>query len=190
VDANADLLVPVARQAGRKPSRGGVSNLICIAASAEDVSAEIPCLADSITVVLPWARLLRVVAEPIGPDLGSIAALGRTGATFETLFSYDAAVDGRARSNLAVDLTEHHVTQVLPAAYRSAGLCRVETARMTRAMLKAYPTTWVGRLAFGRARSFWRIKAHIEGRPAISLETPELQGINPDQMLPRRQTGR
>jgi hypothetical protein len=166
VDANADALATAARHAARKTSRGGVSNLICIAGPAEELSGVLPGLADRITVLLPWSRLLRAVAEPLTQDLLRLAAIGRPGAEIETVFSYAPAIDGHAAAHPGVVLDERHVRGTLPAAWRAAGLEVTGVDAITRDALKAYPTTWAGRLAFGRDRTFWRLRARVAPQAA------------------------
>jgi 16S rRNA (adenine(1408)-N(1))-methyltransferase len=160
VDTNPESLSRIARQAGRKPSRGGVSNLLCIAEAAEALGQQLPGVADQVSVILPWGRLLRTVAEPNLEDLRNIVALGQTGATFEVLFSYDPCIDGQGRGPLGTGgLDEKHVKDKLPAAYELVGLAVKEVKRVSLNELKTYATTWAKRLAHGRAREVWRIKA-------------------------------
>lgn len=54
---------------------GGASILLCLAGAAEGLSEELPGVADRISVILPWGRLLRSVAQPDLADLRGIAAL-------------------------------------------------------------------------------------------------------------------
>lgn len=160
VDANSEALTHIARQAGRKASRGGVPNLLCIAEAAEVVGQALPGAADRVSVILPWGRLLRSVAEPNLADLRAIAALGQPGADFEVVFSYDPQIDGQGGGPLgAGGLDANHVQDKLPMAYRLAGLTVQEVNRLDMAELKAYATTWANRLAYGRAREVWRIRA-------------------------------
>jgi 16S rRNA (adenine(1408)-N(1))-methyltransferase len=160
VDANPDLLTQIARQAGRKASRGGVSNLLCLAAAAETLACELPGVADQLSIILPWGRLLRSVAQPDLDDLRHIAALGRAKATIEIVFSYDAGVDAQSGGLLGgLSLDEDQVHCNLPSAYRQAGLDLIDIKPLPLADLRAYPTTWAKRLAFGRPRQVWRLVA-------------------------------
>jgi len=159
VDTNAESLTKIARQAARKASKGGVSNLLCVAEAAEQLGQELPAVADAVTVILPWGRLLRAVAEPNLEDLRNIAALGQIGATFEMVFSYDARIDGQGDGPLVDGLDEVHVRNKLPQVYASTGLAVKEVERVSMDELKAYSTTWAKRLAYGRTREVWRINA-------------------------------
>ena len=156
--------MPLARQAGRKASRGGVPNLLCLAAAAEALGQTLPGVADRVSVILPWGRLLRTVAEPEPDDLGQLVALGQRGAHFELLFSYEAGIDGQTEGLLGTNgVDEAHVKEKLMPAYALAGLRVKEAKRVERAELKAYSTTWAQRLAYGRNRAVWRIRAVRRG---------------------------
>ena len=85
-DANPDVLLETAWKAGRKPVRGVVPNLVCIAEPLQILATELGAVADRMTVILPWAELLHVVAAPDLPALRNIAALCLPGAGIEIVF--------------------------------------------------------------------------------------------------------
>src|SRR5260370_9722037 len=128
-DANPSLLLETAWKAGRKPARGGISNLICIAEPLDVLAAELGAVADRVTVMLPWGRLLRSVAAPDVNSLRSIAGLRSIAdlclpdATIEIVFSYDSERDARERAPLGVSvLDERHMLTTLPRLYEQACL--------------------------------------------------------------------
>jgi 16S rRNA (adenine(1408)-N(1))-methyltransferase len=155
VDANAGALEEIAWRAARKPARGGVANLVCIAATPEQLAAEVPHVADQTTILLPWGSLLLGVARPEPALLTAVRTLCRPGAALEIVCSHDE------RDHLpGLDaLDDRHVTQVLPAAYAHAGLRVTTAAPLDAPALRRYPTTWAQRLAAGRPRRAWRIDA-------------------------------
>lgn len=159
VDANPEGLRSIARQAARKPGKGGVPNLLCLAEAAEALGQALPGVADRVSVILPWGRLLAAVAEPNFDDLRQIAALGQPGAEFELLFSYDRRVDGAGGALSRDGLDAAHVREQLPPRYAEAGLTVQRVEPVAMAELKNYGTTWAKRLAYGRPREVWRIRA-------------------------------
>jgi len=80
IDANAAGLRDVSFRAGRKPSRGGVSNMWFIRAAAETLPAGLEHLADHITIFYPWRRLLDGILTPDPAVIRPIALLGKPGA--------------------------------------------------------------------------------------------------------------
>src|SRR5215470_5134087 len=94
-DANPDALSEIAWRAGRKPARGGVPNLICIAEPLETLATELGAVADRVTIILPWGSLLRAVAAPELLSLRYIASLCILEASVEIVLSYDEQRDAR-----------------------------------------------------------------------------------------------
>lgn len=168
-DANASALAEIAWRAERKPARGGVSNLRCIAEPLDVLAAELGAVADRITVILPWGSLLRVVAAPDIDSLQHIAQLCLPNAGIEIVFSYDQQHDAREGAPLgAAALDEEHIAATLPGLYEKAGLCIVASERVPQHELAAYETTWAKRLAFGRPREVWRIRVEMPFPQAVT----------------------
>jgi 16S rRNA (adenine(1408)-N(1))-methyltransferase len=163
-DANASALTDIAWRAGRKAARGGISNLLCIAEPLDTLSTELRAVADRVTVILPWGSLLRAVALPEIASLRHIAHLCLPDANVEIVFSYDERRDARERTSLpAAGLDEDHMA-TLPALYEQAGLLIASAERFSQGELAAYHSTWAKRLAFGRPRNVWRVRARYAGR--------------------------
>ena len=124
------------------------------------LARELGAVADHITVILPWGNLFKCVVGPEAEALQQIAALCWPGAMVEIVFSYDEQRDAHfaVRSGIP-PLTQEHIFQVLPLAYESAGLPITTIEGISQEELAGYETTWAKRLAFGRPRKVWRIKA-------------------------------
>jgi hypothetical protein len=162
-DANASALTEIAWRAGRKTVRGGISNLICIAEPLATLATELTAAADRITMILPWGSLFRAVAAPELVSLRHIAHLCLSGANVEIVLSYDER-DARERASLpAGGLSEEHIA-TLPGLYQQAGLQIVGADRFLQRELADYQTTWAKRLAFGRPRKVWRLRARYAGQ--------------------------
>ena len=170
-DANPDVLRDIAWRAGRKASRGGLSNLLCIAESLS-VLAGLGAIADRISVFLPWGELLRTVAGASPESLRHLAQLGLLNATVDVVFSYEQHDSGSIFLPGLESLTEPHLRERFPAQYAEAGLRIVEADRITHRALANLGTTWSRRLAFGRPRDIWRIRAVVENtsRPPLTHE--------------------
>jgi 16S rRNA (adenine(1408)-N(1))-methyltransferase len=162
-DANASSLEEIAWRAGRKPARGGVSNLLCIGEPLEVLANELGAVTDRISVILPWGSLLRSVALPEVDRLRHIARLCLPDGAVEIVFSYDQQQDAREGAPLGtVVLDEKHIA-MLAEPYALAGLEILSTQNIPQRQLTAYETTWAKRLAFGRPREVW----HIQARHAV-----------------------
>ncbi len=67
IDATPRPLEKVSEKIHRKPSKGGLSNLLFIQAAVEDLPPELDGVADEIHIHLPWGSLLRTVSAPVLP---------------------------------------------------------------------------------------------------------------------------
>jgi len=157
IDPDADALAEYAFRASRKPARGGVSNVVFVVASVEEIPPELDGVADVVRVNYPWAGLLRslLLATPEAPK--AIGRLLRNDGRFEIVATYDAHHDAAllgGDAGIRFDL--EHIEQTLVPRYAEHGL-RVEEARhLSRDEALAIPSTWGRRLLHGRARDvFW-----------------------------------
>ena len=158
-DINPSALTDIAWRAGRKAARGGVSNLICIAEPLDTLATQLSAVADRISVILPWGSLLWAVAAAELVSLRHIFDLCLSGAKVEIVLSYDKDRDAQQRTPLpAGELDEGHIA-TLPCLYQQAGLRIVAVERLSQTELADYQTTWAKRLAFGRPRNVWRLRA-------------------------------
>lgn len=130
---------------------------------AEDAAAaarELAGVAHRVSVILPWGGLLRTLVVGERAGLESLAALARRGGSVELVFSYDGERDAALRSPIpALALRRDHLGGALPSLYRRAGLAIARVEQIDARALRAYPTTWAKRLAYGRPRPVWRIRA-------------------------------
>jgi 16S rRNA (adenine(1408)-N(1))-methyltransferase len=155
MDANAEGLREASQRAARKPARGGAPNALFVRATAEALPEELAGLATAVTVLLPWGSLLRGVAAPEAAVLAGLRGLCAAGASLVVVLGYDAQSDPGA--DVAPLSRERLDAEVLPA-YRDAGFA-AEAAPATVEELRGLGTTWASKLAFGRERSYWRVRA-------------------------------
>jgi hypothetical protein len=121
-------------------------------------------VARRITVILPWGNLLRAVAVPELDSLRHIARLCLPKATIEIVLSYDEKRDARQRAPLGTGgLDEEHMKTTLPRLYGQAGLLIVAAEQISQRELADCQTTWAKRLASGRPRNVWRLRARYAG---------------------------
>ena len=161
-DTNPAALSEIAWRAERKPTRGGVPNLVCIAEPLDALATELAAVADRLTVVLPWGNLLRAVLAPELLSLRHLANLCLPDATVEIVLSYDAQRHAGQGILLPAGAVDEHIA-TLPGLYQEVGLQIMVRDRLSQRELAAYQTTWAKRLAFGRPRKIWRLCAKYAG---------------------------
>ncbi|MQA00627.1 MAG: hypothetical protein GEU80_15065 [Dehalococcoidia bacterium] len=159
LDTDRRALARASTAAARRPERGGAPNACFVLADALDPPSELCGLVDAMTVLFPWGSLLRVVALPDIEVLARWRALLRPGARFGAVLSVDGDRDAREAARLGLDVSRDGAGRRLSEAYRAAGFGRVGVESLDREDLKALPSTWAKRHAFGRERPVWCVRA-------------------------------
>lgn len=142
IDANAAGLRDVSFRAGRKPSRGGVSNVWFIRAAAETLPAGLERLADHITIFYPWRRLLDGILKPDPAVIHPIGLLGKHGAQILICINESALHAGSRPADPGACAA---VLARLRPPYAEAGIV------LTSCRIASGPgTTWGDRVGQGR----------------------------------------
>jgi hypothetical protein len=123
-------------------SRRAPANALFLIANACTLPAKLAEIASAITINFPWGTLLAGLLEDGSPLLASLAALARPGATLEIRLNGGALAE-------AGYVLESGGQQVRRLA-RLAGFRVAAPQPLVADDLRAYPTTWAKRLAFGR----------------------------------------
>jgi 16S rRNA (adenine(1408)-N(1))-methyltransferase len=163
LDPVAAAMEPSSLTAARKPERGGLPNALFVAATAEDPPPELEGLADEVTVLLPWGRLLRGVLLGQADVLESLARIARPGARLRIVLNNEIFEDPVPldAAELPEATVEYARTELGPL-YARAGI-RLEGARLLdEDEVKSLRTTWSRRLAHGRAPRFLELVGSID----------------------------
>ena len=75
IDANRRPLEKISEKIHRRPDKGGLSNVLYVQASVEDLPAELDAIAAEVFVQFPWGSLLRGVAGGDETVLGNLRRL-------------------------------------------------------------------------------------------------------------------
>ena len=162
LDPVASAMESSSLSAGRKPERGGVPNALFAVATAEDPPPELAGIADVVSVLLPWGRLLRGVLLGQADVLGSLARIARPGAYVRIvlnneIFEDPVPLDAAELPEATVD---YALTELEPL-YARAGI-RLETARLLdEEEVRRLRTTWSRRLAHGRSPKFLELVGSV-----------------------------
>jgi 16S rRNA (adenine(1408)-N(1))-methyltransferase len=123
-------------------SRRALPNLLFVVANAYTLPPDLSGLATRLTINFPWGSLLAGLVAGDPSLLSSVRALVRPGATV------DVALNGGALAEVGATLEEGG--PLVCAALEQAGFVVKSPVVMDAAALRAWPTTWAHRLAFGR----------------------------------------
>ncbi|HET8643873.1 MAG TPA: class I SAM-dependent methyltransferase [Vicinamibacteria bacterium] len=163
VDANAAALSELSRRA----FRARTPNLVYVRAAAEDLPPELGGIADRVTVILPWGSLLAGVACARPAVLHGIRRLCQPGAALTMVLGVDPARDQAEAARLGVPaLDAAYLAGPLAAAYASHGFAVDSVRPLAREELARWPSTWARRLAHGRPRTVFEVRARAGRSPA------------------------
>lgn len=156
IDPNAESMQEYARRAARKPARGGRTNVLYVAASAEQLPSELAGSADLITINFPWAGLRESLLRGEQVVTTALQRLSASSARFQLLINVDESIPDLP--SVSPDTLRDSVGQALTAAgfEIAEGDWLPESARVR--------SWWGGRLIAGSGRSVVRLAA-IKGTP-------------------------
>jgi trans-aconitate methyltransferase len=123
-------------------SRRAPTNALFLIANICSLPAELVGLASAITINFPWGTLLAGLLEEGSPLLASLVRLARPGATLEIRLNGGALAEAGYSLEVGGDQA--------PRLARLAGFRMAAPEPLAADDLRAYPTTWAKRLAFGR----------------------------------------
>lgn len=153
VDADASAMQEASRRAARPPAKGGRANALFVVAAAERPPSELECVADEITITLPWASLLDGVLGRNDAVAAGLASLTAPGGRVRAVVSI-AARDGRGLPAL-----EAGQRASIAAAWERHGLAlrAFRPATPDEVLALAAMSTWARRLRAGRDRQAWTV---------------------------------
>jgi 16S rRNA (adenine(1408)-N(1))-methyltransferase len=135
-------------KAARKPERGGLANVLYVAASIERLPPELRGVADEIVVTLPWGSLMRGIILGDDTALAGLASLATDDATLRIVLNtriFDDPVPLDIR-NLP-DVTPDYVRKTLAPAFGRHNATITETRYMDADEVAAIETTWAKKLS-------------------------------------------
>ncbi|MCX7749316.1 MAG: class I SAM-dependent methyltransferase [Clostridia bacterium] len=164
VDSAAQNMMEYAAKVMKKPSKGGLSNVLYVVASAESLPEELTGMADKIHINLPWGSLLEGVVKCSDEIFDSIKKVVKpTGAELEICFTYSILYEtGEMNRRELPELSLDYVKGALIPAYEKKDIEVEDISIITNEVLREYGTQWAKRLGFGRARDVYRVKAFIK----------------------------
>lgn len=148
IDANARPLQKLSMKVTRKPSKGGLPNVMFVQAAVEDLPNELDAVADEIHIHFPWGSLLKAVAAADEKVLTSLRRISAPGCLLEIVIGIDADRDKAEIERLDVpDITPIFLHSYLIPKYRSAGFTLLDHGKLDPAEWSNLDTSWAKRLS-------------------------------------------
>ncbi len=122
-------------------SRAKLQNMLFIIASAQEIPCELNGLASQITINFPWGSLLESLLTGDERLISGMAALSRSITSFEIRLNEGALAETRRTLEIGTKQIYNNLIRV--------GWEAAPPVMMNAAALRAFPSTWARRLAFG-----------------------------------------
>lgn len=153
--ARGAIGVDACRENLRTSSRTAPENALFVVADALALPCGLHGVATGVTVNFPWGSFLRGLLDGHAGLLRGLRAIGRGGSALTI------RVNGGAMAEAGWTIEEGGAR--IAAVLRGAGFAVGPAETMEAAQLRACPTTWAKRLAFGRDPRALRVDA-VHGR--------------------------
>lgn len=153
IDANAKPLEKISMKATRKPSKGGLANVLFVQAAVENLPEELNASADEIHIHFPWGSLLRAVASGDEKVLESLRRLCAPECLVEIIIGIDEERDKSEIERLALPkLSSDYLKSALIPKYEAAGFKLLESGILNSSEWSKLETSWARKLQGGSNR--------------------------------------
>ena len=164
IDANPRPLEKISEKIHRKPSKGGLPNVLFLQAALEDFPHELDGIADEIHVHFPWGSLLQAVATGEREALLNLRRVCSHGAFLEVIIGLDPVRDRSEIERLGLPvLSNEYIDSVLVNDYRNAGFEIIDRGMLAPSEWPKLQTSWAKRLKGSAGRSLVYIVARAVG---------------------------
>lgn len=160
VDANPRPMEKVSEKIHRKPSKGGLPNVLFLQSAVEDLPSELDGIADEVHVHFPWGSLLRAVATGDKEVLRGLRRVCSSEGLLEVIIGLDPDRDRSEMERLELQpLSNAYIDSVLTPQYKDAGFEILERGIIPPSEWPKLQTSWSKRLRGGVSRSLIYIVA-------------------------------
>jgi len=171
IDANARPLEKISEKIHRKPSKGGLPNVLFLQAALEDLPSELDGVADEIHVHFPWGSLLQAVARGEREALFNLRRICSEGALLEIIIGLDPERDRSEMERLGLQfISNEQIDSVLAPEYRRAGFEILERGVLLPSSWPRLHTSWAKRLQGNKSRSLVYIIARAAEARVVSAD--------------------
>ncbi len=160
IDANARPLEKISEKIYRKPSKGGLANVLFVQSAVEELPPELDGVANEIEVNFPWGSLLSAVAGSNEAGLSGLRRVCSVGGVMKVVLALDPERDAAELKRLDLpNLTANYLDEMLAWRYREAGFEIVQRELLPGPALSSFESSWSKRLRGNTKRVVIRILA-------------------------------
>jgi len=166
IDASAENLREQSFRASRKPSRGGISNVLYLRATIEELPGCLTRRVDAVHILLPWGVLLQQVIRPDDAFLQVLRTLAAPAATVRIVLNTSALSAVPQAAELFRDLTADGIRAHLEEPYTRNGILIATVSAAHAAEADDIHTSWARRMTASPLPGLLSIEAEIAETPA------------------------
>lgn len=160
IDAATEAVEKLAEKIQRKPSKGGLSNLMFVKAAVEDLPEELDNTADEVHIHFPWGSLLKAIASGDENVLRGVRRICRADALLEVIVGIDKVRDQTEIARLQLpDISEKFIREELTVRLADAGFHVTECGEVAPADWSKLCTSWARKLQTGGDRKVFYLIA-------------------------------
>ncbi len=154
IDANTKPLEKISMKATRrKPSKGGLPNVLFVQAAIENLPEELNAAADEIHIHFPWGSLLSAVVTGKESVLSSLRRICAPECLVEIVIGIDQERDKSEIERLELpQLSSDYLENVLIPKYQAAGFEIIDKGILLPADWSKLETSWARKLQGGSNR--------------------------------------
>lgn len=164
IDPVKENMYEIAKKISKKPSKGGLTNVLLVIAAVEDLPFELNNIADSVSILFPWGSLLECVVKPNEKEMTNISNLVKDNAYFEFITTYsnsyeEGEIIRRDLPSISIEYfqSEQYVSTLYNLSFKITSVEEYDNE-----FVKQFHSQWAKKLAFGRKRSFFRIGGIVD----------------------------
>jgi 16S rRNA (adenine(1408)-N(1))-methyltransferase len=147
IDASPRPLEKVSEKIYRKPSKGGLSNVLFIQAAVDNLPRELDGLANGVHIYFPWGSLLQAVAMGSENALRNLRRISAPACELRIIIGLDPERDRSEIKRLGLkSLSADFVDGELAQRYQASGFALQESGVIAQSEWPHLETSWSKRL--------------------------------------------
>lgn len=162
IDASIDSMLKCSIKISKKPSKGGLKNVLLVVGTVEDLPNEMTSIADKITINLPWGSLRDGIVKGDEVVLKNIKKISKANTDISICVTYsDKYEKEEINIRKLPPLSLSFIKTQLKAKYSFYGIKIDDVCLWNNDMLKTLDTKWAKKLAYGKKREIYYMKCSI-----------------------------
>lgn len=163
IDANASELEEISVKITKKAPKGGLSNIIYLKASAEELPKELENLVDEVHIHFPWGSLIEGIVKADEQILNQIKMIMKNNAELHVQLTYDDKYEGTYRAErLMPDLSIDYIQETLAKKYKELGFYLLYAYTLLDLEKQQIDSPWGKKILSKRDREVFKMQFRLK----------------------------